>query len=334
MILKSFVVEKNISLLEKYSVSLIYGENIGMKDDIKDEIKKYFKEYEQISLNQSDIIKNENLLDEHVNNISLFSKKKLIFIGEVSEKIKSKIIKILENHNPDLKIFLFAQNLEKKSSIREICEKEKMTGIVACYQDNQRTLAEYLRKKLHGYSGLSQEVINFLINNSGLDRKTLSHEIDKIKSLFLDKKIKSEKLPEVLNNVHNLDFDSVRDACLGAEKENLNKNLGNVIFQNEDAYFYLNSLSRRIQKLHDLNNQYEKDKNLEKAVDNIRPPIFWKDKPIFFKQMKRWNIKKLLEAKESLFNTEVLIKTKSNSNNNTLIKNLIINLYNKAASTF
>ena len=333
MILKSFLVEKNVSLLEKYFVSLIYGENIGMKDDIKKEIKKYFKEYEQISFDQNDIIKNENLLDENLNNISLFSKKKIIFISEVSEKIKNKISNILENINPDLKIFLFSQNLEKKSSIREMFEKEKRTGIVACYQDNQRTLAEYLRKNLYGYSGLSQEVINLLINNSGLDRKTLSYEIDKIKSLFLDKKIKFEKLLEVLNNEHNIDFDSVRDACLGGEKENLNKNLGNVILQNENAYFYLNSLSRRIQKLHDLSNQYEKDKNIEKAVDNIRPPIFWKDKPIFFKQMKKWNMKKLLEAKESLFNTEVLIKTKMNSNNNTLIKNLIINLYNKAIST-
>ena len=75
MILKSFIIEKNISLLEKYSVSLIYGENIGMKDDIKNKIKKHFKEYEQISFNQNDIIKNENLLDEHIYNVSLFSKK-------------------------------------------------------------------------------------------------------------------------------------------------------------------------------------------------------------------------------------------------------------------
>ena len=34
-----------------------------------------------------------------------------------------------------------------------------------------------------------------------------------------------------------------------------------------------------------------------------------------------------------LFDTEVIIKTKMNSNNNTLIKNLIVNLCNKAAST-
>ena len=53
----------------------------------------------------------------------------------------------------------------------------------------------------------------------------------------------------------------------------------------------------------------------------------------FLKQIKKWDPKKLLEAKEILFNTEVLIKTNVSSNNNTLIKNLIINLYNKAIST-
>ena len=59
-----------------------------------------------------------------------------------------------------------------------------------CYQDNERTLSEYIRNKLRDYKGLNQEIINFLINNSGLDRKTISNEIEKIKNLFLDKKIK------------------------------------------------------------------------------------------------------------------------------------------------
>ena len=47
-------------------------------------------------------------------------------------------------------------------------------------------------------------MINFLIKNSGLNRKTLFHEINKIKSLFSDKKIDINKLPELLNNNDNL----------------------------------------------------------------------------------------------------------------------------------
>lgn len=40
MILKSFAVENNLSILDNYSLTLLYGENIGFKDEIKHELKK------------------------------------------------------------------------------------------------------------------------------------------------------------------------------------------------------------------------------------------------------------------------------------------------------
>ncbi len=333
MILKSYLVEKDITLLDKYFITLIYGENIGMKDDIKNEIKKFFNDYEKITFTQDEILKDYRILNEQVDNTSLFSQKKIIFISEISDKIKDLISEILENRKSDIKIFLFAQNLDRKSAVRRNFEKNKEVGIIACYQDNERTLSDYVRKNLEGYRGLSQQMINFLISNSGLNRKTLFHEIKKIKSLFSDKNIDIKKLPELLNNNNNLDFDDLRDYCLSAEKEKLNYSLGSVTFQNENAYFYLGILGARIEKLLNLNYLLKKEKNLDKAIDTIKPPIFWKDKPIFYKQMKKWNIKKLKEAKGTLFKTELKIKKNANLNNNVLLKNLIINLYEKAEST-
>jgi len=333
MILKSYLVEKDITLLDKYFITLIYGENIGMKDDIKNEIKKFFNDYEKITFTQDEILKDYRILNEQVDNTSLFSQKKIIFISEISDKIKDLISEILENRKSDIKIFLFAQNLDRKSAVRRNFEKNKEVGIIACYQDNERTLSDYVRKNLEGYRGLSQQMINFLISNSGLNRKTLFHEINKIKSLFSDKNIDIKKLPELLNNNNNLDFDDLRDYCLCAEKEKLNYSLGSVTFQNENAYFYLGILGARIEKLLNLNYLLKKEKNLDKAIDTIKPPIFWKDKPIFYKQMKKWNIKKLKEAKRILFKTELQIKKNANLNNNVLLKNLIINLYEKAEAT-
>ena len=333
MILKSYLVEKDITLLDKYFITLIYGENIGMKDDIKNEIKKFFNDYEKITFTQDEILKDYRILNEQVDNTSLFSQKKIIFISEISDKIKDLISEILENRKSDIKIFLFAQNLDRKSAVRRNFEKNKEVGIIACYQDNERTLSDYVRKNLEGYRGLSQQMINFLISNSGLNRKTLFHEINKIKSLFSDKNIDIKKLPELLNNNNNLDFDDLRDYCLSAEKEKLNYSLGSVAFQNENAYFYLGILGARIEKLLNLSYLLKKEKNLDKAIDTIKPPIFWKDKPIFYKQMKKWNIKKLKEAKGTLFKTELKIKKNANLNNNVLLKNLIINLYEKAEST-
>ena len=44
--------------------------------------------------------------------------------------------------------------------------------------------------------------------------------------------------------------------------------------------------------------------------------------------------KKLEEAKKIMVETEILIKTKLNNYNNTLIKNLLVKLCNKATSSF
>ena len=263
----------------------------------------------------------------------MFSSKKIIFINEVTDKIKDIIYDIGQKPKEDLKIFLFAQTLEKKSTLRKNFEKDSTQGIIACYQDNEKTLGEYTRRKLKDYSGVTQQIINFLIKNCNLDRKTLSNEIGKIKCLFIDKKINTDKLPELLNNNNNLDFNSVRDACFNADKNNLNENLGNIVLQNENAYFYLSVLSNRIEKLINLNYELKKEKNIEKAIDKIKPPIFWKDKPTFYRQIRRWNSEKLEQARRILFDAEIQLKVNANLNNNTLIKNLIINLYKKASST-
>jgi len=332
MILKSFLVEKNLSIVNEYFVTLFYGENIGLKDEIKKRIKEKYKNYEQINFNQDEVIKNE-ALEEQIYNVSLFSKNKVIFVSEISDKIKKKIIEITEKPQNNIRIFLFAQNLERKSTLRSHFEKNKNTGIIPCYQDNHRTLTEYLRKKLDGFSGINQEIINLLIDNSGFDRKVLSNEIDKIKVLFLDKRIKIEKLESLINNTYNLDFDKLRDSCLEGNKEKLNQNLGNIVLQNEDAYFYLSNLNLRIERLLKLQKQYKIDKNMDVAIENMRPKVFWKDKPIFIKQIGRWNLEKLEKAKKILIDTEIKMKTRLNNYNNTLIKNLIINLYKIANST-
>ena len=332
MIFKSYLVEKNLSILDEYFVTLFYGENIGLKDEIKKSIKEKYKSYEQISFGQDEVVKNE-MLEEQIYNVSLFNKNKVIFISEISDKIKKKITEITENPQKNIKIFLFAQNLERKSTLRSHFEKNKNTSIIPCYQDNHRTLAEYLRKKLDGFSGLNQEIVNLLIDNSGFDRKVLSNEIDKIKVLFLDKRIKIDKRESLINNTYNLDFDKLRDSCLEGNKEKLNQNLGNIVLQNEDAYFYLSNLNLRIERLLKLQKQYKIDKNMDVAIENMRPKVFWKDKPIFIKQIGRWNLEKLEKAKKILIDTEIKMKTRLNNYNNTLIKNLIINLYRIAKST-
>ena len=85
MLFKSYIVEKNINIINQ-NLILFYGENIGLKNYFKYTLKKN-DDYESLSFNQDEVIKNKNLIVNEVSNVSLFGKKKIIFIDQVNDKL-------------------------------------------------------------------------------------------------------------------------------------------------------------------------------------------------------------------------------------------------------
>ena len=114
MIQKSYIVEDNIKIL-KNKIVLIYGENLGLINDLKEKLRIEISQNKIIKFLQDDIIKNPHLLINEITNRSLFEERKYIFIDNVSDKI----FKILEQVEQDLennKILLFAGILEKNQN--------------------------------------------------------------------------------------------------------------------------------------------------------------------------------------------------------------------------
>ncbi len=326
MILKSYIVEKDIKILDKYQAVLLYGENDGIKDDIKSKLKILNKDAEIINFFENEIIKNRNILYENIINESLFSEKKIIFIQSATDKILSEISESLEKENLNIKIFIFSDNLDKKSKLRSLFEKEKKLTIIPCYEDNERTMITYINQELAGYKGLTGELINLIISNSNTNRKIIQSEITKIKTFFLSKIIDKNQLLEILNIKNNADFDEIRDNALNGRKEKVNKLLSEFDLLNEDSFFYLNSLNYRILKLTEIQKINGNSGNFEKALDSVKPQIFWKDRPLILEQLKKWNIERLNKAAYKINETEILMKKNSQTRNDIIIKNLLISL--------
>ena len=139
MIFKSYIIEQNIENIKKFNFFLFYGENQALKRDFKEQIKNYYNNNEILNLFQEEILKNSSLLVNEIKNKSLFNDEKIIFINEANDKIVS-IVDDLFNIIKDEKIFIFADNLEKRSKLRNIFEKSKDCGVVPCYQDNEITI--------------------------------------------------------------------------------------------------------------------------------------------------------------------------------------------------
>lgn len=331
MILKSFIVEKNINSLDLYTSVLIYGVNTGIKEDLKLRIKSLNKDAEIINLFEDFILKNKSVLYENILNQSLFSKKKIIFIYNATDKLLDEIEQHLENKN--VKIFIFSDNLDKKSILRSTFEKSQILATFACYEDTEKTLVNYINNELKNYRGLTGDICNLIISNCNMNRRDIQNELEKVKTLFQDKQINKNKLLELLNQKSNINFEEIRDKALVGEKEKVNKLLSQVDFLNEESFYYLNSISSRIQKLIDIKNILG-SKNIEIEIDNLRQPIFWKDKPIYIKQLKKWSLNKLTRIYSKINAAETLMKKNSYINNSVIIKNLLTDISSENITSF
>ncbi len=333
MILKSYIIEKDYSILNKFKSVLMYGENHGIKDDIKEKIIKESKDTEVINLFHDEIYNNNKILNNYISNSSLFSQKKIIFIHEVSDKIFEEIFEALNDLKEDVKIFIFSNQLEKRSKLRAYFEKTKDLGIIPCYQDNEITLRNYINLSLKTFKGLTPEITNLIIVNSNKDRKTIKSEIKKIKSFFNNKLINKNELEELLNIKTNSNFNEITDAALNGDKISLNKLMGEVEFLQEETFFYLNSISSKIFKLLEIKLNSTNTQNEIELVESTKSKIFWKDRPIFLAQLKKWNHSKLEKALKKIIDIELMMKSNSLIKKDVLIKDLLIKLCGEASSS-
>ena len=327
MIYKSYLIEQNINLLDK-NLFLFYGENLGLKNELKDKIKFQNKNAEIINLSQDDIISNIDNFFNEILNISLFDEKKIYFINQVNDKILD-AIKIIEPKIDYQKIYLISESLDKRSKIRNYFEKSNNCGVVACYNDNEISFKKIIIERLKNYKGVTAENINLISDKCNLNRDKLNNELDKIYTFFLEKNIDRNKLEILLDNKINNDFSLLKDEAFNGNRIETNKLLSDTIIDSEKNILYLNIINQRLLKLNEIFKLIGQT-NLEKAIDMLKPPIFWKDKPAFLKQAKKWNMNKIKKILNKTYNIELEIKSNSIVNKNILLKKLLIDICNLA----
>ena len=88
---------------------------------------------------------------------------------------------------------------------------------------------------------------------------------------------------------------------------------------------YLSSINQRLNKLRELAINAKKS-NLSEAMKNLKPPVFWKDKPNFLKQAEKWDGSKIRHALNKTYEMELKIKSDVVIDKKILIKKLLLDI--------
>ena len=317
MIFKSYEIQKNLPSFLKYNFFLLYGENNGLKKEIKELIKKKVKQEDSkvdfLSLYENDITNNEENFYNSILSGSLFSNQKIIVVNNCTDKIIDKIENILEKNTKDIFLIIISDVLDKKSKLRNFFEKNTKSVCVPCYLDNNKDLEIIATKNLKENNIiLSRESLNLLIEKSNNDRDNLLNEIEKIKSYTLSKKkLDSDEVRSLINFSGEYKSDNLINECLCGNISQYKKILSEIYMNTINQIFFLRILSNKNQKLIRMKEIEKNYNNLDALINTSKPPIFWKEKPLIKKQLSIWNFNDLKNIINEVNDTELLCKKKS-----------------------
>ena len=318
MILKFF--ELNKLKLNNHKFYLFYGDNEGLKDET---VRNFFEKKYQNKIyryEEKEILDNMGDFYNNVLTKSFFDNEKLIIINRVSDKFRVVIEELKDKKIEDIQFILNSKNLEKKSSLRKIFEKEKSLICIPFYEDNNQTLnsivSQFFRnKKIH----ISQQLINILIERCRGDRKNLNNELQKIENFSFSKKnITSQEIIKLTNLANNYSASELVDHSLSKNTRKTVTILNENNYSDEDNIIIIRTLLTKLKRLVKIYELLDNKNNIEEAISAYKPPIFWKDKSLVAQQIRAWKKDHLKNLIYKTNEIELLIKK-----NSTLAKNIL-----------
>ena len=324
MIIKSFELEKIISL--NFNIHLIYGNNEGIKQDIISNFYKKNYEGEVLKYDEQDILTNKDEFISSLLNKSLFETEKLIIISRGTDKLTTVINELLVRKEIGAKIIIKSSNLEKKSKLRNLFEKEKNVICTPVYEDDSRSLNFIINNFLKDYKlSLSQEIKNILIERSNGDRINLKNELSKLENLSITKKkLSIEDVLKLSNLAENYSVFELSDNYLAKNSKKVSNILNENNYSSDDCILIIRTILNKSKRLLKIRNEVDNNKNIDQVISTIKPPIFWKEKEIVKKQAQSWSTNEVKDIIFKINDLEALVK-KNTANSMLFVSNFISN---------
>ena len=323
MIVKNF--ELNKKIVDKYRFFLLYGKNEGLQNDIIQ--SQFIKDFEgQIDkYDEIEFLKNNEIIITSLLSKSFFDSKKILIISRTSDKITKTVEMIEQRDMTDVKIIFKSGILEKRSKLRNHFEKNSNLITIPFYEDDVRSLTSVIITFINNHKiKLSRESINLLVNRASGDRENLKIELDKILYYSQSNKIEFEQVQKLTNLAENYGVSELADSCLSKNRKNVSKILNENNYTDDDCILILRTLLAKSKRLLTIIKKFNDTKNLDSAISNIKPPIFWKEKENVKKQATTWKIDELKSRIYKINEVEFLVKSNSGKSLN-LMSDFIVN---------
>ena len=255
------------------------------------------------------------LLSDEIAAISMYGGRKFIHIYNVPQSIPKEIKEIIKNPIGDAFVVFSGGELSTRSSFRKFFETEKNIVSIACYPPENYNLSRIIKGIIESNNyRYDSETIRMLENIfSGSDSMVIQNELDKIMLYKYDEKeITPQDIIECCNNELDGSLDKLSNAIANKQTIIVNRIFDSIINESKfPAISALRIVKDYFSKIYLVRYKMDNGIPIEKAVSELRPPIFYKNKASFINNVHNWNIKRTSNLIAKLQKAEIECKRTS-----------------------
>ena len=301
-------------------VILVYGPDAGLVRErarglAKNIVPDLGDPFRFAEFTADDLLGDPARLSDEVAAIAMTGGRRAIMVREAGDGFSSLLGQLLTNppcRPPQAALVVVeAGNLPPRSTLRDLCERADNAAALPCYADEGAQLGELIRRTLAAERvTASSEALRFLADNLGGDRMVTMRELEKL-AVYAGPggTVELEDAVAVVGDSSALSMEEVSLAAAGGEFAALDRALSRVFLEGAQPIAVLRSVTRHFDRLRQAAAAIEGGANDEAAMAALRPAVFFKQKPRFRDQIKRWSAARASDALALLIETEILCKT-------------------------
>ena len=251
-------------------------------------------------------------LADEVAALSLTGGRRLVRLRGATNRHTQLLRGSLENPVGDSLIVVEADSLAPRDSLRAFFDSADDGAAIACYPDDEETIERVIGSRLR-QAGLAIEpdAQAYLAANLGADRLVTRSELEKLIQ-FKGKEQTPVALADaraVIGDSAAVDLDDIAFACADGDLAGLEQGLGRRFSAGDDPVPVLRGVARHFQRLHLVSAQRDGGGSVETAIGRLRPPVFFKRRAAFARQLRTWTTVNLATAIDRLLEAEFQCKS-------------------------
>lgn len=296
--------------------ALIFGPDFGVVQEVSEQVASQIVSdlkdtFCVIKITPQQIKETPSLLLDEGNGVSLMGGRKLIWVKDADNSIAEAVSSFLSYCQTDAFLLLSAGNLPKNAALRTFCEANQSFLSIACYADEAKDVAVFIRDILSA-SGIQAQLdaMALLVERLSENRLMTRRELDKLITYLGERKsVSTSDVCAVITDTVSASTDSFCCAVGEGNQKAADKEYHLMLANGENPVGIIRILSNYFNKLLEASEVISKGGGVDMAVKKILKPAQFRLEAGMRRQIQIWKKEYVLKVLFLLLEAEMQAKS-------------------------